>query len=150
MSDYSSQPVEDFDPTDYALRSKDSHKFKRAKPLFEKSLAGRLAMADYLHGQGYESSVEVKWTHKQLRPEFSEVWEVGPSNAKCIAHIVENSMGFVQEIFSEKTCSYDFDLKRVKKTAKENEQKASILARQHADFKNLSNIFGSSSVRHVN
>ena len=95
MSDYSSQPVEDFDPTDYALRNKDSHKFKRAKPLFEKSMAGRLATAQYLHDQGYESTVEVKWTHKQLRPEFSELWEIGPSNAKCIAHIVENSMGFV-------------------------------------------------------
>ena len=99
MYDYSSQPVEDFDPTDYALRNKDSHKFKRAKPMFEKSMAGRLAMAQYLHDQGYESSVEVKWTHKQLRPEFSELWEIGPSNAKCIARLMVDGMPLLSPQF---------------------------------------------------
>ena len=149
--DYSSQPIEDFYPTDLAIRSKDPHKFKRAgKPTYENSMAGKIDKVKALTNQGYVPTLDITWTNKRLRgDEWIEKLEVGLVDAKCIAMIIDSAEVLVQEEFEARANSYDFDAKRIKGENEEKARKASHFARKRANWESLAEDFGSSSVRYV-
>ena len=149
--DYSSQPIEDFYPTDLAIRSKDPHKFKRAgKPTYENSMAGKIDKVKALTNQGYVPTIDITWTNKRLRgDEWNEKLEVGQVDAKCIAMVIDSAEVLVQEEFERRANSYDYEAKKKKSDIEASEREASQLARKRANWESLAVDFGSSSVRNV-
>ena len=151
MSDYSSQPLEVFEDT--SLRRKDPYKFKRltaGRPPYEESMAGIKEKVQALSDNGHQFSVTAHVTNTLGRgKEWGDTWDVGVVDPKSFATLIDSCQPHVHVLFGKKANSYDYDLKRKKKLADDNEREASIRSRQREDFENLSGVFGSSSVRHV-
>jgi hypothetical protein len=146
MSDYSSQPVEDF------LSIETTNKLKRigGRPKYENSMSGKTDKVKVLNDQGYVPKIDITWTNKKLRGDkWEEKLEVGLVDAKCIAMVIDSAEVLVQEEFERRANSYDFDAKKIKSDRETSERQASQLARKRADWENLRADFGSSSVRHV-
>jgi hypothetical protein len=113
-------------------------------------MAGLKDKVQCLSDNGHEFSVTVTCTNKLGRgKEWEDKWEVGVVDPKSFATLIDSCQKCVHVLFDKKANSYDFDLKRLKKTADDKERASSIRSRQREDFENLSDVFGSSSVRHV-
>ena len=147
MSNYSSQPIEDF-PTNYSMVP--SKEKRTGRPPYENSMACKVDKVKVLYDHAYVPSVEITWTNKKLRGDkWKEKLEVGLVDAKCIAMIIDSAEVLVQEEFDRRAKSYDFEAKNKKSDIEQKEREASQLSRKRAHFENLGQEFGSSSVRHV-
>ena len=141
--DYSSQPVEDFPPTV-------THNVKRAgRPPYEKSMAGKIDKVKKLNDQGFVPRITITWTNEQLFPEWEDKLVVGQVDSRCVAMVIDSAEVLVQSQFDRRANSYNHDAEKKKSETEASERKASMLKRQLADYENLSNVFGSSSVRHL-
>jgi hypothetical protein len=151
MSDYSSQPLEVFEDT--SLRRKDPYKFKRltaGRPPYEESMAGIKEKVQALSDNGHQFSVTVHVTNTLGRGKgWVDTWDVGVVDPKSFATLINSCPPHVHLLFDKKAGSYDFDFRRKKKLADDQERASSILSRKLEDFENLGQEFASSSVRHV-
>jgi len=143
MSDYSSQPIEE-----YAIT-----KPKRTgpgRPTYENSMAHVIDKVQALSDNGHQFSVTAHVTNTLGRgKEWGDTWEVGNVDPKSFATLINSCQPHVHVVFDKKAVSYDFDFKRKKKIADDLERASSILSRKLEDFENLGQEFASSSVRHV-
>ena len=143
MSDYSSQPIEEFAIT----------KPKRTgpgRPSYENSMAFIKDKVQALSDNGHQFSVTAHCTNTLGRgKDWVDTWEVGVVDSKSFATLIDSCQPHVHVLFEKKANSYDFDFKRLRKLADDNERKASERSRQRENFDNLSNVFAPSSVRHL-
>jgi hypothetical protein len=103
-----------------------------------------------LSDNGHQFSVTAHCTNPQGRgKDWVDTWEVGVVDAKSFATLIDSCPPHVHLLFDKKANSYDFDFKRLRKLADDNERKASERSRQLENFENLSNVFAPSSVRHL-
>jgi hypothetical protein len=113
-------------------------------------MAGIKDKVQALSANGHQFSVTVTCSNKLGRgKEWGDTWDVGVVDPKSFATLIDSCQQHVHVLFEKKANSYDFDFKRLRKLADDNEREASQRSRQREDFDNLSNVFGSSSVRHV-
>ena len=143
MSDYSSQPIEE-----YAI-TKPKHT-GAGRPTYENSMACMRDKVQALSDNGHQFSVTAHCTNTLGRGKgWVDTWDVGVVDPKSFATLIDSCQPHVHVLFEKKANSYDFDFKRLRKLADESERKASELSRQRENFENLSGVFGSSSVRHL-
>ena len=144
MSDYSSQPVEDFPPTVNTLNVK-----RAGRPPYEKSMPGKIDKVKKLNDQGFVPKITITWTNEQLFPGWEDKLVVGHVDSRCVAMVINSAEVLVQLQFDRRANTYNHDAEKQKSDTEASERKAYVLKRQLADYENLSNVFGSSSVRHV-
>jgi hypothetical protein len=144
MSDYSSQPIEE-----YAITK--PKRTGAGRPTYENSMAFIKDKVQALSDNGHQFSVTAHCTNTLGRGKgWVDTWDVGVVDPKSFATLIDSCQPHVHVLFEKKAGSYDFDFKRLRKLADDKERASSILSRKREDFENLGQEFGSSSVRHVN